>query len=263
MATIKGTIADDLLRGTGLDDFIFGDAGNDTIAGTGGDDVIYGGAGNDTLSGGSGNDTLDGGEGADIINGNSGDDTIVGGDGDVVNGGSGFDTLDYSAISSGVTVDLSKHTISWAGGSSTAQSIEKFIGTAFDDVIRGGSADNVLIGGDGNDVLRGGAGADTLSGGNGKDTFVFNVKDVVANGVSLGVDTITDFNTNDEIDLRSFFKDAAIDPQDYNNVIQLEYDGTNTTLSVQNNGAFVDVATIAGNFSVQASLFIEDKIILV
>src|SRR5690606_23073424 len=72
-------------------DLLVGSSGSDTIAAGGGDDVITGGAGVDVIRGGDGNDTIR----ATVDDGN-----------DVYDGGAGIDTVDYSAISTGLNIDL-------------------------------------------------------------------------------------------------------------------------------------------------------------
>ncbi|NJK58457.1 MAG: tandem-95 repeat protein [Pleurocapsa sp. SU_5_0] len=59
------------------------------------------------------------------------------------------------------------------------------------DELAGEAGDDVLFGDNGNDTLIGGLGNDTLNGGRGSDSFVFN-------SPNEGVDTITDFNLNDD-----------------------------------------------------------------
>lgn len=136
---------------------------NDRILGTSGNDVYDGGIGNDTLNGGAGNDVLSGGIGADKLI-----------------GGSGIDTASYANATGAVGASL------WRPSSNTGEakgdtysSIERLIGSAFNDRLEGNSVANRLIGGAGNDriygeggddVLIGGIGADTLYGGSGNDT---------------------------------------------------------------------------------------------
>lgn len=50
---------------------------------------------------------------------------------------------------------------------------DRYLGTKFGDVVRGGAGDDVLSGRGGDDTLVGGKGADKLTGGAGADTFVF------------------------------------------------------------------------------------------
>ncbi|BAY25154.1 hypothetical protein NIES2100_49580 [Calothrix sp. NIES-2100] len=57
MATIKGTVADDILNGTTSTDRLYGYEGNDILNAGTGNDSLDGGSGNDIMSGGSGNDT--------------------------------------------------------------------------------------------------------------------------------------------------------------------------------------------------------------
>ncbi|MEH2035570.1 hypothetical protein [Nostoc sp.] len=67
-------------------------------------------------------------------------------------------------------------------------------GGAGNDYISASSAfgKNTIYGASGNDVLIGGFGNDTLYGGTGTDTFVFN-------SYNKGVDSIYDFNANNEL----------------------------------------------------------------
>lgn len=93
---LAGTPADQVLRGTRL---------NDTVDAAGGDDQIWGGRGNDTLSGGEGNDVLFGEDGNDILNGGAGDDTLSGGAfHDVLDGGDGNDLFRFEVGTSSDTV---------------------------------------------------------------------------------------------------------------------------------------------------------------
>jgi Ca2+-binding RTX toxin-like protein len=92
--TQTGTVGNDNLNGSNLNDVISGLGGDDNINGNGGNDALFGGSGNDIISAGSGNDYLDGGTGNDIIYGNGGNDIILGGDGNnLIYGGSGADTI--------------------------------------------------------------------------------------------------------------------------------------------------------------------------
>ncbi|WP_439111123.1 Hint domain-containing protein [Lentibacter sp.] len=135
-----GTNADSVAAGAGDDtvlsyvgnDTIDAGAGNDTVDAGDGDDVVLGGAGDDTLQGWFGDDSLEGGAGDDSLIGFLGDDTLAGGTGDdsieggddedlivlengfgddTIDGGDGglsdFDTLDASAVTENLTLDLS------------------------------------------------------------------------------------------------------------------------------------------------------------
>ena len=103
---LYGGDGDDLVQGggnTGNADHVYGGDGNDSVLGGNGasQDTVYGDAGNDTLDGQRGADTIFGGDGADtfLLSDNFGADTIYGGE-----GGTDSDTLDLSALGSGVTV---------------------------------------------------------------------------------------------------------------------------------------------------------------
>ncbi len=168
-----GTI---LLQGININDldasdFVFptvGTTGDDTFYGGKGDNVIYGGEGDDWFFGGKGDDTIYGGEGDDTIVGDAGDDTIYGGeDDDYIVAKTGEDTI-YG--------DEGDDTI-WGGRG--------------DDTIYGGADDDTLRGDEGDDTITGGAGDDSMAGGEGDDTFVF--------GLNHGHDTITDFDTDNDI----------------------------------------------------------------
>lgn len=93
---------------------------------------------------------------------------------------SGNDTLNFSALTLGVIMDLTEGKLSSAGTRTDAlainnlvvtpgSSIENAIGTAADDVLIGTAAANRLSGGGGADSLQGLAGRDTLDGGAGDD----------------------------------------------------------------------------------------------
>ena len=92
------------------------------------------------------------------------DATRVGGsiDGDDGAANSGIDILDYSAYTSGVTVNLTTGTASNAPGGVTQ--IEHLIGGSGGDSLTGDGLDNILIGNDGDDHLDGMGGADLLLG---------------------------------------------------------------------------------------------------
>ena len=133
--------------------------------GGGGDDNLIGGSQNDLLFGGDNNDSLSGDEGDDVLRGEAGND--------IMDGGAGWDKADYSAETSGVTVDLGIFVAqnTGAAGMDTLVNIEEVEGSAFDDTLSGNDFDNTLSGGDGNDTISGGLGWDFVFGGNGNDTL--------------------------------------------------------------------------------------------
>ncbi|MEO9649083.1 MAG: Hint domain-containing protein [Roseobacter sp.] len=194
---------DSITGGSGNDD-IDGGTGDDALSGGLGDDTIQGGAGDDTLSNGSGSDSLLGGDDADtfVLYDGSFNSTVVGGEG--VTAGDDKDRIDFSSVTSSVTVVFTGFEIGGAtdGNETLAFSeIEELILTSqsdsFDgslnsagvdldsgagddtltggtggDTLFGGSGDDYIEGGDGNDLLSTGTGNDTLIGGSGDDTLM-------------------------------------------------------------------------------------------
>ncbi|MGH6697285.1 beta strand repeat-containing protein [Sphingopyxis sp.] len=173
-----GAGADQLDGGAGLDRVDYGSSGAGVVvdladgAASGGEaagdrligiEAVDGSSFADTFSGTAGADWFGGGAGDDRIDGRGGDDLLVGGAGaDMLIGGTGFDSADYSASGTAVTVDLALGTGS--GGDAQGdrlQGVERLIGSAFGDVLTGDGFDNALIGGAGADRLTGGAGTDT------------------------------------------------------------------------------------------------------
>ncbi|MGB8526376.1 MAG: 5'-nucleotidase C-terminal domain-containing protein [Rhodoplanes sp.] len=179
---------------------IIGDDGDNVIPGTPGNDTIDAGDGDDEVHGGDGNDSIKGGSGDDDLFGGNGNDTFIAGttpdglallslsgksfgrprpddDGkDLYDGEAGIDTLDLSALTKGVEIDLKDGTTRF--GSDTIKSIENLIGTEKNDDISGNSQANELHGGAGNDdidgeggddMVFGEAGLDNLKGGSGND----------------------------------------------------------------------------------------------
>ena len=185
-ATLFGKIENLEYNGTGS----FTGTGNEL------DNVITGGASADVLTGGGGNDILEGNGGADILFGDAGNDTLkLSGSPSVwletgrVDGGTGTaDTLDLSAVASGVSIDLSAGSWgSWNAIRKTVSTeyvgkitgIENVTGTWHADRIVGDSSANKLSGLGGNDtiVMRGAVGdlgLDTIDGGEGMDTLDFS-----------------------------------------------------------------------------------------
>ncbi len=116
---ILGTDYADIIGGDNLANTLYGGAGNDRLHGRGGDDVFVGGLGSDTMYG----------------------------DG-------GFDTLDYSAATNGVTVNLRAGTATdGSGGTDAVYQMEGVIGSAYNDTITGNAGASALDGGAGTDTL--------------------------------------------------------------------------------------------------------------
>ncbi len=237
---MSGGAGNDTMAGGTGNDTMYGNSGNDTISGGNGNDLIYGGKNNDILSGGEGNDRLDGNSGDDVIYGDAGNDIIV--------GGSGFDTLDYSNAQSAINVDLSKKTVTgFASGNDTISGIEKIIGSAFDNIFKGGKDADQMDGGAGDDWLRGLGGADTLKGGTGNDTFFWEKTDV---GAKLGVDHITDFGAGDVLD---FKKLVSLGTKPLGDFVKVTDGAAGSTIAAKINGTFVDVAVLDNVHGTSAS----------
>ena len=173
--------------------------------------MIVGGADADYIDGGDGNDTADysssiAGINVNLFTGfNSDGDTLVSIEnitgskfddvlsgnalGNILDGGDGVDTVDYSASTAAVAIDLTTHTAK--GGfalNDTLSNIENLVGSAFNDTLTGNEFANLFDGGAGSDALQGWAGDDTLNGGAGNDRLYGGLGADHLNGGD-GVDT--------------------------------------------------------------------------
>jgi len=196
------------LIGSGFSDELVGDSGNNRIDGGAGNDLLNGRTGNDEIVGGDGSDwasyqfasggvtanlatgTASGADGTDTFNsienliGSDHADTLTGdshdnilegrGGNDTLEGGDGFDTASYASADAGVTVNLQSGQHTGEAASDTFVSIERILGSAWDDTLH--AADGMamhLAGGFGNDTLYAGTGSDTFDGGAGIDTVSY------------------------------------------------------------------------------------------
>ncbi|BCH57605.1 hypothetical protein RvVAR0630_02290 [Agrobacterium vitis] len=198
----KGT-GDFTGTGSAQDNTITGGAGNDTLIGKAGADSLNGGDGTDTasyegsaavnvnlktseksggdavgdtftsienLTGSSYADTLTGDDGNNVLNGGSGNDTLTGGEGaDTLIGGDGTDTASYASSLAAVQINLVTG-VSTGGDAEgdTFQTIEKIIGSDFNDTFTASST-ITLAGGKGNDTYVVGSSSVTISEGAGGD----------------------------------------------------------------------------------------------
>ena len=130
----------------------------------------------------------------------------------------GWDTLDASASTSDVILNLNPGEFSSAGTAYGWYPIPENIGIAYGTLIE------AAIGGQGNDVLIGNTGDNRLTGGMGSDTFTF--------GNNWGQDLVTDFEDGvDKLDLSSLqigIEDLFITDEDGAAVIS--YGGNKLTL---------------------------------
>jgi Ca2+-binding RTX toxin-like protein len=188
------------VRGSAFADYLLGSSGNNMIEGGAGADELDGSYGLDILSYASSSaavsvnlatSAVSGGDAAgDLISnfegvmGSAFNDTLTGSTGDnwflssggadILNGAGGFDTLDYSGLTStnGFThfvINLTDGYSRYAGPTTyqnkdQVSNFESYIGSQFNDLF-GGTA--------GNEIFEGGAGADYFNGLGGNDTISY------------------------------------------------------------------------------------------
>ena len=208
MATNIGSIAHIyVVAGSSSNDTLIGDANADTLESYGGNDYMFAGTGNTTfwlygetatsttlIIGGPGSDTVWGnstpntwqltGTGAGKVNavtfsgitsllGGLSTDTFVFHPGasfaGTINGNYGVNTLDYSAFTAGIVVNLRAGA---ATGTGRIAYIQNVTGGQGNDILVGDASANVLNGGPGSNLIIGGGGADQLVGGPGSDLLI-------------------------------------------------------------------------------------------
>ncbi|MFN8705730.1 MAG: hypothetical protein ACK50J_03555, partial [Planctomyces sp.] len=175
-----------------------------------------GGLGADNLTGNSAINQLFGFGGPDTLNGSGGNDSLFGGQGDdryvftaaaaaeadsvteIAN--EGTDTLDFSALTTGVILNINNNAIQNVHTNRTLKlnsfsTFENVIGGTNNDSLTGNSLNNSLTGSGGNDTFNGFTGNDTLIGGQGDDTYTFSVPtaaelDVITENAAEGNDTV-------------------------------------------------------------------------
>ena len=167
--------------------------GNDTYVGSQGGDFVSGDTGNDTIDPGAGSDGVSAGPGSDRVFAGPESESGVS---DAYDGGAGFDTLDYSARTTGIFAALVGTTGGAPGESDGIAGFERILGGAGNDSIlgfssNGGGGNDTLTGGNGPDTIVGGPGADIIRGFGGDD--VLDANDGVADiriSCSTGNDTV-------------------------------------------------------------------------
>lgn len=173
---LYGNAGNNLIKGLGSRDHLFGDLGNDELLGGPGDDVLRG----DESAAPGGNDILDGGEGNDDMRGAAGDDTYRVdslGDQVVENAGEGTDTIETTI---GLLLPAHVENLKAIGSGKGAVYISggKII-TGL--TLTGNTLDNVITGGDFVDFIDGGAGEDLLIGGKNSDVYIVdNIDDRIS-----------------------------------------------------------------------------------
>ncbi len=226
-ASVSGNVVATLrnienLTGGGGHDTLTGDGNDNVIEGGLGDDTLVGGGGNDTVrftgstpvtlnlatltaqNTGWGNDTISGfenvrtGSGADNIAGDANDNILYdGGGNDTYNGDAGVDTINYTNITTAVTVNLNTVTAQTVstGNSDTITNIENVVGSlGAANTLTGNTAGNRLTGGAAVDTIQGQNGNDTIFGGAGNDILLGGTTGVTDDG---SVDTLEGGAGND------------------------------------------------------------------
>lgn len=270
ISTVLGGSGNDTLTGDNNDNVFNGNAGDDSLTGNGGDDTykFNDNWGHDTFTEATtgGTDTLDfstvtsnvtftigtsnvtdgtntvtqGDTSAESTIAGAGDDTFVFPDGastsGALNGGGGSNTLDYSAYTTAVSVNLLTST---ATGTASVVSFANVIGGTGNDSLTGDDSNNILTGNAGNDSLTGNAGDDTLTANDGNDTLTGNAGDDSLSG-GAGDDTYKFSGTwgNDTINETAGDTDTAdfsgvTVPMTFNIGSANITDGTNTVAQPQ------------------------------
>ena len=221
--TINGSAGNDTINGMGGNDTLIGGPGDDTFvfsSGFGQDIVVENsGEGNDTLdfsafttaltvvpgssvtvSDGLGNSMTHNQNQIETLKLGSGNNRVAptnggqffGGAG-TIQAGSGVDTLDYSAYTSGVTVNLAAGT---AQGIGTVSGFENIMGGSGNDTLTGDAGNNVFFADPGDDTLNGMGGVDTFDASASRDNLIVNLtagtstSDHSDPGTDPGMDTL-------------------------------------------------------------------------
>lgn len=215
--TSSGTEGTDIITSTV--EIIYGSSSyGDTMIGNANANTFYGWGGNDTLSGGLGNDTIYGGAGDDTIAGNEGNDTLVGGD--VIGTLSGTDTVDYSADSAGITLDLTAGTATdGSGGIDTLSGFTRVLGSNFNDTLTGSTIVDELRGNGGDDWFIMTAGNDTIYGGTASETTGDTVDFIRATTAGVIVNLVTNSASGTDIGTDAIYEIENISGSDFNDTM--------------------------------------------
>lgn len=148
---------------------------------------------------------------------NTGDDTYIlqAGKAYTIWDAGGTDTLDGSAITSNMVLNLDAGTFSSVGLTDNITIaydvvIENATGGSGNDTFYGNDANNILIGGAGNDTFYGDAGDDTLNGETGDDTVIYNVDisnflvQIIDSITAVITDTVGNWGSDTLIDIENF-----------------------------------------------------------
>ena len=217
--------------------------------------------------GGNGADVLTASAAANVLNGGAGDDRVVATVDnlrDVFDGGTGTDTMDLSAYTNNLSVNLASTNVT-LGGTGTTSTLSDlavnfeayilgagndtgvgnagantFFGGAGNDTLSGLAGNDVLDGGAGNDRIIGGTGTDIMTGGTGNDVFVFTAN---SDSTLTAPDLIRDFEGagvtgGDVIDLSAMtllpfqFIGSSNFSFGFSNQVRVVNDGVNTLVQL-------------------------------
>lgn len=236
-------IGNDTIDGGDGNDTLFGDAGNDSLTGGTGNDSISGGSGNDTIKGGTGNDTMSGGDGADlfVMENSFGTDVITGGE-----GGTDTDTLTFSTLGSGVTLNYSgaeAGTVTNGANSLSFSQIENTVLTSSADTVNAVAGGVTLDTGGGNDTITVGSGDYDINAGSGDDTII---RDTLVTASDIG--SVIDAGDGTDTYVAGSGLGAATINLENN---QLEYlgQGSGTLLNFENVSVVDSSASVIGDAS--------------
>ncbi|MBV1864830.1 MAG: Hint domain-containing protein, partial [Rhodobacteraceae bacterium] len=251
--TIYGGDGNDKLFGNGGDDVFYGGSGVDSIEAGIGNDTVFGGDGDDRVNATYGDDVIDGGNGDDWLRGSFGNDTFYSGnnDGDDYEwGGYGDDTfifynnfgndtvdaenedevngdtLDLSAITDDLTVDLS------SGNNGNGNFSDGTYTATYIDV------ENIILS----------AGTDTLklADESGNDT-VKNFTGPTDNGDGT-------FTGHDMLDVTSLTRDARTTPVNTNDVVVTDDGNGNAVLTFPGGESLTLIGVSPADLSTPESL---------
>lgn len=119
--------------------------------------LLVAGSGNDLLESGAGTDYLNGGEGNDVYSFKGGN---IGGNDVIIEAeNTGKDTVRFDEMHTGIILDIGSDLEQFFVATNSlklqySSSIERVIGSAFDDEIEGNIRSNLLIGAGGDDIIR-------------------------------------------------------------------------------------------------------------
>ncbi len=245
-ADVLGGQHNDNITGDNGPNVLTGNAGNDSLVGLAGNDVLDGGSGDDPLlSGGAGMDILLGGLGSDLLDGGDDDDRYVFVDPNVGQNENdsitestlstgGTDTLDFSAVTYNVTVNLTSQTSLASHTDRTLQTVNVGDPLLFENVTTG-VGDDTIIDNDAANLLEGGAGSDVYRF---VDTTTVQADTIVElPGGPLDKDDTLDFS------LLGF---GVVVRLDKDHLVETDLVNLYRTISTDSTGAFINLENITG-----------------